>query len=190
MNEKKRLIIEATIRLIAKEGIGVATAKIAKEAKVSNGTLFNHFATKQVLIEHTYVYIKQKLSAEILGCIEEQESFHNSLKHMWHRYIHWSLRNSQEYRVLDVLRSSQILSDEVINETGHALQVFILSLKQAIDAKQIVSAPVEFLTSIASGIISSTLAYIEESTPNKKMLQNIIDRSFQIYWQGIQNTGD
>jgi AcrR family transcriptional regulator len=38
--------MSAAIRVIASEGLGAPTATIAKEAGVSNGSLFTYFETK------------------------------------------------------------------------------------------------------------------------------------------------
>ena len=42
-DDKRSAILSAAIRLIATEGLGVATATIAKEARISNGSLFTYF---------------------------------------------------------------------------------------------------------------------------------------------------
>ena len=50
-NIKNEKILEAAIKLLAEQGAGVPTAKIAQEAAVSNGTLFNYYPTKQALLD-------------------------------------------------------------------------------------------------------------------------------------------
>ncbi len=44
-------------------------SKIAKEAWISNGTLFHYFMTKLELVVVLYVYIKSKLAACVSGDI-------------------------------------------------------------------------------------------------------------------------
>jgi len=66
MSEKQQLLIRTAIQLISEEGVGVATAKIARTAGVSNGTLFNYFATKQILFETVYLHINKEMAQEIL----------------------------------------------------------------------------------------------------------------------------
>lgn len=67
MNPKHAAIIEAAVALIDREGIAVPTARVAAEAKVSNGTLFNYFSTKQDLIDGVYLALKQELLAALDG---------------------------------------------------------------------------------------------------------------------------
>ena len=51
MSEKQQLLIRTAIQLISEEGVGVATAKIARTAGVSNGTLFNLHINKEMAQE-------------------------------------------------------------------------------------------------------------------------------------------
>ena len=48
---KDQLIIATALKLFVENGFhGTATSKIAQESGVANGTLFNYFATKEILI--------------------------------------------------------------------------------------------------------------------------------------------
>jgi AcrR family transcriptional regulator len=57
-DDKRSAIVSAAIRVIAGEGLGAATATIAKEAGVSNGSLFTYFETKADLLNRLYVELK------------------------------------------------------------------------------------------------------------------------------------
>ncbi len=50
-DDKRSAIVSAAIRVIAGQGLGAATATIAKEAGVSNGSLFTYFETKADLLK-------------------------------------------------------------------------------------------------------------------------------------------
>ena len=55
--------MSAAIRVIASQGLGAPTATIAKEAGVSNGSLFTYFETKADLLNHLYVELKAEMAA-------------------------------------------------------------------------------------------------------------------------------
>ncbi len=186
MNQKELVIIETAIQLFAAEGVSVATSKIANEAGISNGTLFNYFNTKQTLIDNTYVFIKNKISRDILGEINIEDDIRIVLEQVWNKYIMWALQFPDERRVIELLKSSQLLSEETINEAEQAWGPLIEAIEKATTKNLIVAAPVNFLTSIASGNLSSTIDYIERSKFSKKLWQDVIDLSFQTYWRGIQ----
>ena len=56
----------AATRVIAAEGLGAATAAIAQEAGVSNGSLFTYFETKADLLNHLYLELKTEMAAAAL----------------------------------------------------------------------------------------------------------------------------
>ena len=56
--DKKNSILGSALRLFVENGFhGTATSKIAQEASIANGTLFNYFKTKEELIVTLYHYI-------------------------------------------------------------------------------------------------------------------------------------
>ncbi len=67
-------LIHATIELSNKHGIaGAATAKIARKAKVANGTLFHHFPNKDKLIERAYLFIQEDYAWNTVGLFDYPE---------------------------------------------------------------------------------------------------------------------
>jgi AcrR family transcriptional regulator len=61
--DKREQILASALRLFVEFGFhGTPTSKIAKEAGVSNGTLFHYFATKEDLIKELYISIKNELN--------------------------------------------------------------------------------------------------------------------------------
>ncbi|RYD40674.1 MAG: TetR/AcrR family transcriptional regulator, partial [Verrucomicrobiaceae bacterium] len=45
-NDKRAAIMDAAVRVIVAQGLSAPTATIAKEAGISNGSLFTYFETK------------------------------------------------------------------------------------------------------------------------------------------------
>ena len=61
-DERRNAILAAATRVIASHGLGTATAAIAKEAGVSNGSLFVYFDTKVTLFNQLYVTLKTEMA--------------------------------------------------------------------------------------------------------------------------------
>ena len=55
--------MDAAARVIAVQGLGAATATIAREAGVSNGSLFTYFDTKADLLNQLYLELKTEMGA-------------------------------------------------------------------------------------------------------------------------------
>ena len=61
--EKTKKILDAALKLFVEYGFhGTPTSKIAEEAGVANGTLFNKFKTKDELIVALFVDIELHMS--------------------------------------------------------------------------------------------------------------------------------
>ena len=71
-DDKRAAIMSAATRVIAAQGLGAATATIAREAGVSNGSLFTYFDTKADLLNQLYLELKTDMAAAALfgvgGC--------------------------------------------------------------------------------------------------------------------------
>lgn len=75
--------MEATIRVLDTRGLSAPTAAIAKEAGISNGSLFTYFPTKTDLFNQVYIEIKKGMIAEITNGLPEGEDFCELLFHSW-----------------------------------------------------------------------------------------------------------
>ena len=64
--DKRNAMIEAATRVIGTHGLSAPTAMIAKEAGVSNGSLFAYFETKADLLNQLYVGLKAEMAAVAL----------------------------------------------------------------------------------------------------------------------------
>ena len=75
---KRKKIIETSIRLFIKNGFhGTPTSLIAKESGVANGTLFNYFKTKDVLINEVFKEVKMEQKLFIIKGVYFSNSFYN-----------------------------------------------------------------------------------------------------------------
>jgi AcrR family transcriptional regulator len=78
--DKKKIILDTALRLFVENGFhGTATAKVAQEANVATGTLFNYFRTNEELIVTLYHTILNEMDNFILEKMEShsisKESF-------------------------------------------------------------------------------------------------------------------
>ncbi len=185
MNDKKILIINAAIQLFAEEGVGVPTAKIAKEAGVSNGTLFNYFDTKQNLIDDVCFFIAEKMAAEIFVDLDRSRDMEEIFFHVWSAYIYWAQKNLLEYKVLGLLKSSQIVSESVFKKIDNFFAVIDENMEQGIKDNIIKDLPLDLLSEIARGQLDATVSYIQSNKLKKADVDRFTRISFEIYVKGI-----
>lgn len=185
VNDKKQQIIDAAIRLMSAEGVGVATAKIAKEAEVSNGTLFNYFATKQDLIDAVYLSIKANMANDVIAEVDFSKDSQRVLLQVWQAYANWCIANHLQDRVMALLKSSQLLTEET-KQAGQELWQFLFELIEAdIKAGKLIDCPPIYLCEVMASQLAATIAYAIAHQHSKKALAALIELSFSIYWKGI-----
>ena len=185
MHEKQQALISAAIQLISQEGVGVATAKIARTAGVSNGTLFNYFATKQILFETVYLHIKTRMAQDILPTADKQSSLQQFLAAVWMSFSAWCVRNPVELAALNTLKSSQLLGSAVTEEGERIWASIFQQLEQGMSDKVIITAPVSLITTSIEGVIHSVASYASRHKLSEPKFEKLTRRSFDIFWKGI-----
>lgn len=109
MNERQSQIVDAAIPFILDQGIAVSTAAIAKAAGVSNGTLFNAFATKQALIDAIYLTVKTRMfdsQTHKQGSPFTRET----VRRNWLDYIGWARRRPHDRAIMHLLLDAGLVS--------------------------------------------------------------------------------
>ena len=176
--ERRSAILSAGARVIAAHGLGAAaTAAIAKEAGVSNGSLFVYFETKAALINELFVALKTEMGKAALEGLPDQRSDEDSdedsdrdgdrtrdqLARMWAQWMRWALSHPIERRALAQLE----VAEEITNESRKAVDVAFDRLAQLLERCRsggpMAETPLTFVVTLASAIAEATVdAVVEE----------------------------
>lgn len=186
MSDKKDRIIETAIMLFASEGVGVPTARIAKEAGVSNGTLFNYFATKQVLIDSVYLEIKREVATGMLENSADADNARGLFWLLWTGYVGWGARNTVRHSVLDLLKSSRHLSESVEGEVEKLFAPAFEAIQNALQKHDIKDVTMDYLMEVTGAQMSAAINYAEQNNLSGKKLEEHIQKCFDVYWSGIK----
>src|SRR5580698_3589955 len=104
--------MSAATRVFASQGLGAATATIAKAAGVSNGSLFTYFETKADLMNQLYLELKAEMAAAALDGLTTDSDVRSKLLHMWTHWLQWATSFPEKRRTLVHLEvSDDITSD-------------------------------------------------------------------------------
>ncbi len=71
--DRRNAILVAATKLIAVQGLGAPTAKIAKAAGIADGSLFTYFPDKDDLLNQLYVELKMELREAVLALTPGRE---------------------------------------------------------------------------------------------------------------------
>lgn len=155
--DRRNAILSAAIRVVASEGLGAATAAIAKEAGVSNGSLFLYFETKATLLNELYVTLKTEMGetavADLPGADDPQEQF----RHMWKQWLRWATANPQKRRALAQLE----VADDVTAESHETVRRTQRSMAELLERSRaggpMQDVPLAFVVSIIGAIADATM---------------------------------
>jgi len=131
-DEKRGAIMAAATRVIAAEGLGAATAAIAQEAGVSNGSLFTYFETKADLLNHLYLELKTEMAAAALEGLPPGESgVRTQMQHAWSGWLRWATSCPEKRGTLAHLG----VSDDITPETREAARRTMIGIAALLGAQ-------------------------------------------------------
>ncbi|MGF6768201.1 AcrR family transcriptional regulator [Paraburkholderia sp. GAS199] len=110
----------AATRVIASEGLGAPTAAIAKEAGVSNGSLFTYFATKADLLNALYLELKGELGWTVLQGVPVDSDIRTQMLQVWKNWLHWAVSSPEKRKALKHLSVCKDLTPQT-RETANQL---------------------------------------------------------------------
>jgi AcrR family transcriptional regulator len=187
MISKQDHILQTALELFATEGLAVPTAKIAKEAGVANGTLFNYFPTKQGLIDALYLNIKKEVVQEFQAGGGEDKA--KGLKErsfvLWDSYIRWSIANPLKHKVTNMFMSANIISPSVLAQVKEIFKPFHELMQKGIKQREIKNIDLDSLCQIKVAQVGVSIDQALARNLKGKALETHIFTSFDIYWNGV-----
>ncbi len=181
---KRKHIIVTAMKLFNQSGFhATPTSKIAKKAKVSVGTLFNYFETKESLIHAIYEDIKVHSKSTFLELIHECKSNHDNLKTMWAAVIKWGIENPEEFEYLELFLHSPFKNSYLKDKAMSTYTKFRESILNSISPSTICLKHPEFSMLYIDGALHAATRFILQN-PNID-IDNFIDSSFELLWKGF-----
>lgn len=184
--EKTRIILDAALRLFVEYGFhGTPTSKIAKEAGVANGTLFNKFKTKDDLIVALYVDIKTRMIEYVVENSSQEKSLKDTMKGQYLASLYWTLDNELEFHFVEQFKSSPFLSRIAPEEIEKSIKPFCDMLNQGICDNIIKPFPVDYLFTLINSHTYGLNQYLLKNDFSKAKQHQIISDTFELLWEMI-----
>jgi AcrR family transcriptional regulator len=180
--DKRQAILSAAITQIAKEGLGAATASIAKEAAVANGSFFTYFETKQELFNQLYRELKLELIAVVREEWPDASELRTRFRHNWMRWTKWGADFPEKRRALAQLSVSDLVTDET-RASGIWEAEFTLDVIREISRKGALKGqPPAFVFSIVETLAGATMDFMIRDPKHAASLQA---SGFEAAWKAI-----
>ena len=183
---KREQILETAMRLFVENGIqATPTSLIAKKAGVATGTLFHHFATKEELVNELYHEIFTSMLAYQKERFNRDTDVRERLRQIWHLDIEWGSAHEEYSHFLERYSFWHYASESAINEAHERFETCLSAFKEAVSSGLTKFDDIEYVKShYIWNVRMNTMYFIAH--PEKNTPENI-EKSFDIYWQGISN---
>lgn len=158
--DRQNAIMSAAIRVIASQGLSAATATIAKEAGVSNGSLFTYFETKAHLLNQLYMELKEEMAAVALNELPTESDTRMQVLHMWSCWLHWATSCPEKRRTLELLSISDEITTESHKTASLALSGIRELLKRSSENGPMRETPLGFIAALMGGLAEATIDYM------------------------------
>jgi AcrR family transcriptional regulator len=152
--------MSAATRVIAAQGLGAATAMIAKEAGVANGSLFTYFDTKADLLNQLYLELKAEMGAAALGGLPAGGDVREQMRHMWTRWLHWAAACPEKRRALAQLEVSVEITAPTHQDASRSLAGIAAILERSRENGPMRDAPLAFVVALANALAETTIDFI------------------------------
>ena len=155
--DRRNAILSAATRVIAAEGLGAATAAIAKDAGVSNGSLFAYFGTKAVLLNELYVALKTEMGAVAVAGLPVESSVREQVLHMWNQWLRWATSFPEKRRALAQLQ----VADDITADSHQAVSSAFSGIADLLERSRangpMRDAPLGFVLTLTTAIADAAI---------------------------------
>lgn len=165
-DDKRSAIMSAAVRVIASQGLGAPTAMIAKQAGVSNGSLFTYFETKDDLFNQLYMDLKAEMAAAALAELPAGSSSRDQMSHLWSRWLHWATSCPDKRRTLAHLDVADEITPTSRRVASQAMAAIALLLKRSHVNGPMRDAPLALVVALMGALADATIDFMIRDPAN------------------------
>ncbi|WP_224372217.1 TetR/AcrR family transcriptional regulator [Hyalangium versicolor] len=111
-DDRRAALLNAATKVFAERGLAAPTALISSEAKVSEGSFFTYFKTKDELINALYRDIRLQVADAVMPGFPRRAGIRERLEHIWSRYVMWGVENPLTRQALRLVSMSHVITPE------------------------------------------------------------------------------
>ncbi len=181
--DKRNAILDAATQVIAAEGVSAPTAKIAKLARVAEGTLFTYFSNKDELLNELYLQLKtqlrQTMATEVL---QATKSFKATALHAWTHYVDWGVANPDKRKVLAQLGVSERITPQSRAAGMVGFTELNAFLSQAVGSKILRQQSAAFVGALLGAIAETSMDFMARDPARAPQYSQA---GFEAFWNSL-----
>ncbi|HEY4254311.1 MAG TPA: TetR/AcrR family transcriptional regulator [Roseomonas sp.] len=180
--EKRDAILAAAATLVAAEGTGAPTARIARAAGISEGALFTYFATKDALLNQLYLEIEAGLAGAMLDDYPWAGSARDRMRHLWDRFLDWGAADPVRRRALKQLKVSERITAASKSQSEVSFRDIKAMLEQGLAGHVAPNQDMGFVRHAFGALAEMTLDYVADRPGEYEARKRA---GFELLWKGI-----
>jgi AcrR family transcriptional regulator len=159
-DDRRSAIMAAATRVIARDGLGAATAAIAKEAGVSNGSLFTYFETKADLFNQLYLELKAEAASASMKGLPAKADIRTQMARFWSNSMGWAMAHPDKRHALALLTMSEDITP-ASKAAGHKAMAGVAAVLERSRAKgPLRNAPMPFVIAMMNAVGDATMDFM------------------------------
>ena len=179
--EKRQALLDAAAEFVARLGTGASTAKIAKAAGVSEGTLFTYFPTKDDLLNQLFLEIEADLTETMLAPYPAEASAKDRLFAVWNRLIDWGLAHTTARKALRQLKVSDRVTAESRKRCHAMFREARSIVEQCLAGHSAPERVAFYIDTILFDLADITINAIVAKPKNREAIRQA---GFDLFWKG------
>jgi AcrR family transcriptional regulator len=179
-DDKRSAIISAAVKAIAVEGLAASTASIAKEAGVSNGSLFTYFETKADLLNQLYIELKTEMGAAAMDRLPAGAGDREQLLHVWEGWLHWATTSPYSRRALACLDISDQITAQTHKSVSEGFDGIRALLERCREHGPMRGVSLMFVLSLMTAVAEATIDFMLRDPGNAKQHS---EAGFEALWR-------
>jgi AcrR family transcriptional regulator len=183
--DKRNAILAAATQVIAEQGLGAPTARIAKVAGVAEGTLFTYFESKDVLLNELYLGIKSDMREILMAGYPRSGSVEQRTRHVWQQYVDWGVAFPDKRRAIAQLSVSDRLSEQTCAAGMQAFADVNEMMEKSVASGVLRNQPPAFVAAIMGALADTTMEFMER---HPAQAGHYRDAGFEAFWHAVAKT--
>jgi AcrR family transcriptional regulator len=180
--DRRNAILMAATELVAEQGLGAATAEIAKKAGVPNGSIFTYFATKTDLLNALYLELKRELTETVLAEMPGGDDTRAQLRHLWVTWTFWGASHPLKRRVLAQLSVSDQITELSRKAAYEAAASTLELIRRASTNGALHDAPAPYVGALVEAMATTTMDFMIRDPAKASAL---CESGFEALWNTL-----
>lgn len=181
-DDKRKAIMDAAVRVIVAQGLSAPTATIAKEAGISNGSLFTYFETKADLFNQLYLELKSDITAAALKGFPQKAELRKQLFHVWSNWMDYAAGHPAKRRAMAQLTMSEDITPATRAAVHKNMASLITLMGKARSQGPMKNAPTNLANTILTALFEATTDTMIQDPANAKKHSKA---GFEAFWRVI-----